>query len=135
MQNLTQITAIGRVKTPVLTMVVHRQREIDNFESQPFWEIGAKFQMRMRTYEGKWVNYEELLKKQKSSSDDAEASSEDDEDEDESSTDSNTSNRFYDREQANAIVAACHDGKTLKPVSNVIENQSIKRQMLLTCLT
>lgn len=127
MQNLSQITAIGRVKTPVLTMVVHRQREIDNFESHPFWEIGAKFQIGNENYEGKWVNYEELLKKQKSSSDDAEASSEDDEEDEESTTDSNTSNRFFDREQANAIVAACHDGKTLKPVSNVIENQSIKK--------
>lgn len=124
-QYLSQITAIGRVKTPVLTMVVHRQREIDSFVSQPFWEIGAKFQVGAENYESKWVNYDEILKKQNQSSESNEASGE--EDDEENSTDSSSSNRFYDREKANAIVAACHNGKELKPVSKVIENKTNKK--------
>lgn len=124
-QYLSQITAIGRVKTPVLTMVVHRQREIDSFVSQPFWEIGAKFQVGAENYESKWVNYDEILKKQNQSSESNEASGE--EDDEENSTDSSSSNRFYDRDKANAIVAACHNGKELKPVSKVIENKTNKK--------
>lgn len=124
-QYLSQITAIGRVKTPVLTMVVHRQREIDSFVSQPFWEIGAKFQVGAENYESKWVNYDEILKKQNQSSESNEASGEDDDEE--NSTDSSSSNRFYDRDKANAIVAACHNGKELKPVSKVIENKTNKK--------
>lgn len=127
-QHLSQITAIGRVKTPVLTMVVNRQREIDNFVSEPFWEIGAKFQVGTEDYAGKWINYEELLRKQNQPSAAQDADSEDDEDdEDENSDVKPSSNRFKDREKANAIVAACHDGKVLKPISKVIENQSIKK--------
>lgn len=127
MQNLSQTTAIGRVKTPVLTMVVHRQREIDNFVSEQFWEVGAKFQVGNESYEGKWVNYEELLKKQKPSSELSQESDDEDEDEEDDSKDGTNQNRFKDQNLANAVVLACFDGKTLKPVSNVIENKSIKK--------
>lgn len=126
MQNLSQITALGRVKTPVLTMVVHRQREIDNFVSEQFWEIGAKFDVKGETYEGKWVNYEEILKKQKNHNDDQESSS-DDEDEDENTSDQSSTSRFFDKAKADAILASCHNGKNVKAVSNVIENQAIKK--------
>lgn len=126
-QNLSQITAVGRVKTPVLTMVVHRQREIDNFVSDQFWEIGAKFQIGSETYDSKWVNYEELLKKQKPQSEDSEQSSDDDDDEDEGSNDQNSSTRFSEKSKADAILASCRDGQNFKPVSKVIENQAIKK--------
>lgn len=126
MQNLSQITAIGRVKTPVLTMVVHRQREIDNFVSQAFWEIEAKFQVKGVSYDAKWVNYDELLKKQKPSNEGSQEPNDDEEEEDNVS-ETNSTSRFFNREQANAIVAACYDGKSLKAISNVIENQSIKK--------
>ncbi|EOZ8645568.1 DNA topoisomerase [Acinetobacter baumannii] len=125
-QNLSQITALGRVKTPVLTMVVHRQREIDNFVSEKFWEIGAKFEIKGEVYEGKWVNYEEILKKQKPQNEGQENSNDDD-DEEENQTDQSSFSRFFDKSKADEILASCHDGKTLKSVSNVIENQAVKK--------
>ncbi len=37
-------TAIGRVQTPTLKMVVDRELEIRNFRAEPFWELKASFQ-------------------------------------------------------------------------------------------
>ncbi len=34
-----QVLSIGRVQTPTLAMIVERQKEIDNFKPEPFWEI------------------------------------------------------------------------------------------------
>lgn len=123
-QNLSQITAVGRVKTPVLTMVVHRQREIDNFISENFWEIGANFAVNAESYTAKWINYEEHLKKQKPQN--AEDDAPNDDDDDENVGDQSTT-RFFDKAQAEAILAACRNGQTFKPVSKVIENQAIKK--------
>lgn len=34
-----QVLSIGRVQTPTLALIVNRQLEIDNFVSQPYWEL------------------------------------------------------------------------------------------------
>ena len=34
-----QVLSIGRVQTPTLAIIVERQKEIENFKSEPFWEI------------------------------------------------------------------------------------------------
>ena len=35
---------IGRVQTPTLALIVERDRQIANFEPQPFWRIEAEFE-------------------------------------------------------------------------------------------
>lgn len=34
-----QVLSIGRVQTPTLALIVNRQTEIDNFKSEPYWEL------------------------------------------------------------------------------------------------
>lgn len=34
-----QLLSIGRVQTPTLALIVNRQKEIDNFVPQPYWEL------------------------------------------------------------------------------------------------
>lgn len=34
-----QVLSIGRVQTPTLALIVERQKEIDNFVPQPYWEL------------------------------------------------------------------------------------------------
>lgn len=34
-----QVLSIGRVQTPTLALIVNRQAEIDNFKSEPYWEL------------------------------------------------------------------------------------------------
>ncbi|WP_181308128.1 type IA DNA topoisomerase [Rufibacter sp. XAAS-G3-1] len=34
-----QLLSLGRVQTPTLAMIVHRHLEIQNFKSEPFWEL------------------------------------------------------------------------------------------------
>ncbi|WP_436658823.1 DNA topoisomerase [Acinetobacter sp. P1(2025)] len=107
--------ALGRVKTPVLSLVVAKQREIDNFVPEPFWEIFAEFEAKGIKYKGKWVNYTELNKtKAKEDADDSE--------EDERS--SNT--RFWDRAKALEVIAKCHNGDICKAVTDVKETQVAK---------
>jgi len=44
--------SIGRVQTPTLNLIVKRDREIENFVPQDYWEVRANF----GDYEGLWVN-------------------------------------------------------------------------------
>lgn len=45
-----QLLSVGRVQTPTLALIVDRQNEIDNFKSEPYWE--------MRTlYRDVWFSY------------------------------------------------------------------------------
>lgn len=39
-----QLCTVGRVQTPTLAMIVERQKAIDNFKSEPFFEILATFE-------------------------------------------------------------------------------------------
>ena len=34
-----QVLSIGRVQTPTLALIVNRQREIENFKPEPYWEL------------------------------------------------------------------------------------------------
>lgn len=62
-----QVLSIGRVQTPTLAMVVHRQLEIDNFVSEPFWEMHTKYRDTDFAYVNgrfkKQTNGQELLEK------------------------------------------------------------------------
>lgn len=45
-----QMLTIGRVQTPTLSLIVQRQKEIDNFVSQPFYEVAADCEMFTATW-------------------------------------------------------------------------------------
>jgi len=38
-----QVLSIGRVQTPTLALIVDRQKHIDNFVPEPFWELKTKY--------------------------------------------------------------------------------------------
>lgn len=38
-----QVLSIGRVQTPTLALIVNRQKEIDNFKPEPYFEIKTKY--------------------------------------------------------------------------------------------
>lgn len=44
--------SIGRVQTPVLAMIVQRDDQIDQFRSQPFWELTTKYRETVFKYTG-----------------------------------------------------------------------------------
>ncbi|MEK4372289.1 DNA topoisomerase 3 [Paenibacillus sp. FSL R5-0473] len=44
----------GRVQTPVLALIVEREREIESFVSTPYWEVSANFSFSSMEYRGKW---------------------------------------------------------------------------------
>ncbi|MFT7617912.1 MAG: DNA topoisomerase-3 [Planctomycetota bacterium] len=53
--------AVGRVKTPTLAFLVDREREIDNFNPIPYWELHASFSVDSKSsanvkdhYESRW---------------------------------------------------------------------------------
>ncbi|WMJ77759.1 MULTISPECIES: DNA topoisomerase 3 [unclassified Sedimentibacter] len=45
-----QMLTIGRVQTPTLSLIVGRQKEIDEFVSQPFYEVAADCEMFTATW-------------------------------------------------------------------------------------
>lgn len=45
-----QMLTIGRVQTPTLSLIVTRQKEIDNFVSEPFYEVEADCDMFLATW-------------------------------------------------------------------------------------
>ncbi|MDR2677146.1 MAG: DNA topoisomerase 3 [Puniceicoccales bacterium] len=46
------VSTVGRVQTPTLTLVVERDRAIRNFVSEPYWRIVGQFAVGNGTYEG-----------------------------------------------------------------------------------
>ena len=38
-----QVLSIGRVQTPTLALIVQRQKEIDNFIAEPYWELKTRY--------------------------------------------------------------------------------------------
>ena len=47
-----QMTTVGRVQTPTLSLVVGREREIVNFEPKKYWRLTGQFQVTAGNYEG-----------------------------------------------------------------------------------
>ena len=48
------VFSAGRVQTPTLALIVKRENEIEQFQSEPFWEVFAIFDINGKMYEGKW---------------------------------------------------------------------------------
>ncbi len=53
-QGIHAVFSMGRVQTPTLSLIVKKEKEIEDFVSEPFWEVLAVFQMNGKEYEGKW---------------------------------------------------------------------------------
>ncbi|MDO4636348.1 MAG: DNA topoisomerase III [Lautropia sp.] len=80
------LTTVGRVQTPTLAVVVEREEKIRKFVPRDYFEVKATFGALAGQYEGKW--FDRGFKK----SDDPE----------------HKADRFWRREDAEAIVAACN---------------------------
>ncbi|MEM9015630.1 MAG: DNA topoisomerase, partial [Verrucomicrobiota bacterium] len=83
-------TPVGRVQTPTLALLAEREQEIDDFVSEPYFEVHGTFGVKSGDYLGRW--FDESFKK---SEDKPHARSE----------------RIWDQETAEAVVARC-TGKT-----------------------
>ena len=58
-----QVLSIGRVQTPTLALIVERQKEIDNFVPQPFWDLKTIYkEVTFNNSEGRFTNKEEAEK-------------------------------------------------------------------------
>ncbi|MBO0998717.1 DNA topoisomerase III [Bacillus sp. SD075] len=53
-RGVSDVFSAGRVQTPTLALIVKREMEIEQFESEPFWEVFADFKMDGKKYQGKW---------------------------------------------------------------------------------
>lgn len=54
-----ELLSAGRVQTPTLAMVVRREREIESFRPEAYWEVTATFRTADgREYAGKWFGPE-----------------------------------------------------------------------------
>ena len=55
-----QVLSIGRVQTPTLALIVNRQKEIDNFEPEPYWVLSTIYRDTLFTAtKGKFTTKEE----------------------------------------------------------------------------
>lgn len=54
-QGFSDVFSVGRVQTPTLALIVKREKEIESFVSEPFWEVVAQFQIEGKKYSGKWT--------------------------------------------------------------------------------
>jgi len=86
-----EVMAAGRVQTPTLAIIVHREQEIKNFVPRDYWEVHATFRAQAGTYVGKWLS---ALVPAEIAEGDEEAAVAD-------------GSRFWDKAQAEAIVAKC----------------------------
>lgn len=58
-----QVLSIGRVQTPTLALIVERQKEIDQFIPQPYWELKTVYkEVSFSATEGKFFDKEEAFK-------------------------------------------------------------------------
>jgi DNA topoisomerase III len=55
-KGMNDVFSVGRVQTPTLAFIVKREKEIEQFRPEPFWEVMAKFHIGGKQYEGKWVD-------------------------------------------------------------------------------
>jgi len=87
-----QKTTVGRVQTPTLAMVVERDDAIKSHVPRDYWEVHGTFGVSAGEYPGRWLDTDF---DHKAKADDADLRPE----------------RIWDRERAEAIVAAC-EGQT-----------------------
>ena len=52
-KGLNEVLSVGRVQSPLVYMIYQRQLEIENFKSEPFYELVGKFKSTSGDYEGK----------------------------------------------------------------------------------
>ena len=64
-KGFSDVFSVGRVQTPTLALIVKRELEIENFKSEPFWEVTARFAINGKKYSGKWQNEGETRVKTK----------------------------------------------------------------------
>lgn len=123
---LSQNTPLGRVKTPVLSMLVQRQREINNFIPKPFWEIGAEFAVGDVSYKAKWVDYSEIKRRENevtlTENSCAALGADSDDGEDKAKI-----NRFTDEALAKSVIARCTGNSGILPVTNIIDKKTLKK--------
>jgi DNA topoisomerase III len=50
------LTTVGRVQTPTLTIVVEREEKIKRFQSKPYFEVKAQFDVKAGGFEGRWFD-------------------------------------------------------------------------------
>lgn len=69
-KGISDVFSAGRVQTPTLALIVKREKEIESFQSKPFWEVIATFLINEKEYDGKWekdnnskIDSEEMAKK------------------------------------------------------------------------
>jgi DNA topoisomerase III len=53
-KGFSDVFSVGRVQTPTLALIVKKELEIEQFVSDPFWEVDATFVFGKRKYTGKW---------------------------------------------------------------------------------
>src|SRR5262249_1526446 len=51
-----QLTTVGRVQTPTLTILVEREERIKKFVPRTFWEVIGTFQAQAGDYTGRWFD-------------------------------------------------------------------------------
>lgn len=56
------LLSIGRCQTPVLNMIVERDREIEQFKPEAYWELVAEFSKRNENYKGKYLAGEDSFR-------------------------------------------------------------------------
>ncbi|PSL45848.1 DNA topoisomerase-3 [Salsuginibacillus halophilus] len=52
------VFSVGRVQTPLLSLIAALEQEIRDFQKEPYWECRATFQYGNEVIEGKWTNGE-----------------------------------------------------------------------------
>ena len=58
-----QILSIGRVQTPTLALVVNRQKEIDNFKPEQYWELRTTYRDTVfNATKGRFTDHEEGMR-------------------------------------------------------------------------
>jgi DNA topoisomerase-3 len=53
-KGVNDVFSTGRVQTPTLALIVKREKEIEAFKPEPFWEVTAQFDVTGKKFEGTW---------------------------------------------------------------------------------
>ncbi|QQL46162.1 DNA topoisomerase III [Sulfuriroseicoccus oceanibius] len=85
------LTPAGRVQTPTLSILAKREREIQKFKAEPYYEVHGVFGVQAGQYDGRW--FDESFKKSDIKGDQKRAE------------------RIWSRDEAQAVVERC-SGKT-----------------------